>query len=308
MKVLFLCPMADGLTGPAIKYGFEQLGHTVKAVDPRVQPLGEIFPAACDFKPDLVFCSREDVLVEQIRRIKQEMKVVVSMWNVDTRDNIRAWRSLFPLIEECDYYFVVDEGSISQWRKINQNTFWLPEGLQIETHDKPKNITKEDRMKYSCDVCWIGGRGGIHLVQSWRDVYLDAVEGMGVNLKQWGCSGNPQIRHGEHDKAVALSKINLALSACPQNGKYTSQRNYIILGAGGFLLERARDNRKALFEIFPRNTLDDFTSPQDLVEKIKYWLPQEEERSLCAERGYKWVRENATFKHRIRMALNYMGM
>lgn len=306
MKVLLLVPMADGLTGPAIKYGFEQLGHVVKAVDPRTQPLEEAFLAACEFKPDLVFCSRLKVLAEPVMRIKQEMNVIICMWNVDTHDSgLAPWVDLFPLIKLCDYYFVVADGLISEWRRINKNTFWLPEGLQIETHDKPKILTEEDRSKYSCDVCWIGGRTGL---SSHRNEYLDAVEQMGVNFKQWGCSGNPQIRHGEHDKAVTLSKINLALSGAPQNGKYTSQRNYIILGASGFLLEWARKDREKLFEIFPRNILDDFTSPQDLVEKIRYWLPREKERREYAERGYKWVRENATFKHRIKMALDYMGM
>ena len=306
MKILLLIPMADGLTGPAIKYGFEQLGHLVKAVDPRVQPLEEIFPAACEFKPDLVFCGKEPSLAEPVRRIKQTMKVVACTWNVDTWGKINHWDGLFPLIKACDYYFVVASRLIPEWREINKNTFWLPEGLQIETHDKPKTITTEDRAKYSCDVCWIGGRGTIG--HEFRDIYLDAVEQMGINFKQWGCRGNPQIRGGEHDKAVALSKINLALSGNPENGQYTSQRNYIILGAGGFLLALARDDRKALFEIFPRNILDDFTSPQDLVEKIRYWLPREKERGEYAERGYKWVRENATFKHRIKMALDYMGM
>ena len=305
MKVLLLVPMVDGLTGPAIKYGFKQLGHTVKTVDPRVQPIGEVFLTACEFKPDLVFCSRESKLTEQIRQIKQKMKVVTCMWNVDTRNDVNLWKGLFPLIEACDYHFVVDSKLIPEWRKINQNTFWLPEGLQIETHYKPKRITKKDRVKYSCDVCWIGSRGVIH---AWRNEYLDAIDQMGVNFKQWGCRGNPKIRGREHDKAVALSKINIALSACPQNGKYTSQRNYIILGAGGFLLEVAREKWSDLYEIFPPGILDSYKSPQELVEKIHYWLAHEKERREFAERGYKWVRENATFTHRVKMALDYMEL
>ena len=219
-------------------------------------------------------------------------------------DNIlRYWAGLLPLIEECDYYFVVDSGSIPEWRKINKNTFWLPEGLQIETHDKPKKITKNDRLKYSCDVCWIGD------LTAWchrfRNEYLDAVKRMGVNFKQWGCNGNPQIRGAEHDKAVALSKINIACSSFPQNGKYTSQRNYITLGAAGFLLEL---DREGLFKIFPPNILDSYGSPQELVEKIHYWLDHEEKRREYAERGYKWVRENATFAHRVKKALEIMRL
>ena len=300
MKVLLLFPMADGQTGPAIKYGFEQLGHTVRAVDAKKQP-GDSYRVACDFKPDLVFCSRTDILAEQVRQIKQVWDVTCCVWNVDTRANINEWKHLFPLIEACDYYFVVASGLIPEWRKINQNTFWLPEGLQIESHDKPKTITEEDRAKYSADVCWIGARSG--WIHGFRGDYLDAVERMGVEFKQWGCRGNPTVWGAEHDKAVALSKINLGCSAYPQNGHYTSQRNYIILGAAGFLMELAREK---LYEIFPADILDSYMSPWDLIEKIRFWLQHEKERREYAERGYKWVRENATFTHRMRMALDYM--
>ena len=152
MNVLLLIPMADGLTGPAIKYGFEQLGHLVKTIDPRVRPLEEIFPAAREFRPDLVFCSRESVLVGPVTRIKQAMNVVACAWNVDTWGDIYHWGGLFPLIEACDYYFVAASRLISEWRKINKNTFWLPEGLQVEKHDKPKKISAKDRARYTCDM------------------------------------------------------------------------------------------------------------------------------------------------------------
>jgi hypothetical protein len=296
--------MADGLTGPAIKYGFEQLGHTVRAVDPRLK-LEKTFRVACEFRPDLVFCSRESMLAGLVRQIRQEMEVIACMWNVDTWSDVNHWGGLYPLIEACDYYFVVASKLIPEWREINRNTFWLPEGLQVETHDKPKRITEEDKVKYSCDVCWIGGRDR---VQAFREPFLNAIERMGINFKQWGCMGNPQIRGVEHDKAVALSKINIALSGCPQNGKYTSQRNYIILGAAGFLLELDREKWSDLYEIFPSEILDSYGSPSELVEKIHYWLDHEKERREFAERGYKWVRENATFTHRVKMALDYMGL
>jgi len=224
------------------------------------------------------------------------------MWNVDTRLDINDWKHLFPLIRLCDYHFIVDEGTIPRWRKeLNENTFWLPEGLQSESHSKPEVISEEDRVKYSCDVCWIGNCTGPH--HGFRERFLSAVEQMGVKFKQWGCKGKPRIWGGEHDKAVFLSKINIACSMCPENGKYTSQRNYIILGGGGFLLELYREN---LYKIFPLDIFDYYMNPKNLVTKIRYWLEHEEERKEIAERGYKWVYENATFTHRIKMALDYM--
>lgn len=302
MKILLLFPMADGQTGPAIKYAFEQLGHTVKAIDAKLQPK-ESYGAACEFKPDFVFCSRTLALTDQVRQIKQDMDVTACMWNVDTRLDIYEWRHLFPLIMLSDYHFVVDEGTVPWWRKdLNKNTFWLPEGIQSEIYGKAEDITEEDRAKYSCDVCWIGNRIGRH--HGFRAKYLDAIETMGIKFKQWGCKGNPQIWNKEHNKAVYLSKINISCSMLPENKAYCSERSYKILGGGGFLLELYREG---LEKIFPPDVFDTYTSPETIVEKVKYWLENEKKRKEIAERGSIWVRENATFTHRIKMALDYMG-
>lgn len=203
----------------------------------------------------------------------------------------------------CDYYFVVASKLIPEWKKINLNTFWLPQGVQNEIYNKPKTITKKNRMKYSCDVSWAGRRHtNFHKI---RRPFLDAVDRININFKQWGCMDNPKIYNEKHNKMVSLSKINLAISRWPKNEKYTSVRNYKILGAGGFLLELYR---KGIYEIFPENIFDCYRSPSDLIAKIRYWLKNEQERKEYAKRGYEWVHENATYTHRIKMALEYMGM
>jgi len=281
MKVLLLFPMADGQTGPAIKRAFENLGHTVKAVDAKRQPTSS-YRTTNMIKPDLVFCSRTPVLAEQVVQIKKKFKdAVICMWNIDTRRNICHWRHLFPLIDACDYHFVMASRLIPEWRKINPNTFWLPQGVQNEVYDKPKEITDKDRQKYTCDVCWAGSRGYPH---EFRAPFLNAVAGMGVDFKQWGCNGVPRVYNEEHNKMVALSKINLGMSGWPENEKCTSVRNYKIMGAGGFCLELGR---KGLQDIFPLDILNVYATPLGLVERIRHWLSHDEERKAVAERGYK---------------------
>ncbi len=301
MKVLLLFPMADGQTGPAIKHAFERLGHEVRAVDAKIRP-HDSYKEAYDFAPDLVFCSRTQALTWKVPEIKARFKnAVACMWNVDTRPKLKKWIPLIPLIEHCDYHFVPDTATIPRWRKINANTFWLPQGLQDEVYDKPKEITDEDKTKYSCDVSFAGGlKGSSHKK---RGQYLNALRQMDVELKLWGCNGNSRVYDEEHNKMVSLSKINLCCSAFPGNGKYTSVRDYKVLGAGGFALEL---HREGIHEIFPENVLRCYTSPENLVEQIKCWLIHDRERKQIAERAYKWVHENATYTHRIKTALEYM--
>jgi len=303
MRVLLLFPMRDGQTGPAIRYAFLQLGHTVQAVDAKIAPRLS-FKTACDFKPDLVFCSRTDTLADQVVRIKQKFpSAVVCTWQVDTRSNIGHWKHLFPLIRACDYYFVVASRLIPEWKKINPNTFWLPQGLQSEIYKKPFEITDADKKKYSCDVSWTGHLGGSS--HQFRKGYAEAIQGMDVKIKFWGCAGVPAVFNENHNKMVALSKVNICCSAFPQNDKTTSVRNYKILGAGGFMLELYR---KGINDIFPQDTMDSYKSPANLVEKIHFWLTHEKERQARSEKGYNWVRNFATYTHRIKTALEYMGM
>ena len=118
MRVLLLFPLRDRQTGPAIMHAFQQLGHIVQAVDAKTVPRLS-FKTACDFKPDLVFCSRTDVLADQVVRIKQKFpNAVACTWQVDTRGNIGHWKHLFPLIRACDYYFVVASGLIPEWKNV----------------------------------------------------------------------------------------------------------------------------------------------------------------------------------------------
>lgn len=302
MKILLLFPMADGQTGPAIKHAFETLGHTVSAVDAKLN-WRHSYAAGIEFEPDLVFCSRTAALAESVKAIKERFKdVVACMWNVDTRYDIHEWDHLFPLIRACDHHFVVAYKLIPQWRKINPNTFWLPQGLQNEVYDKPKETTEEDQARYACDVSWAGRCTGVH---KGRRAFLAVVEAMGLDFKQWGCGGKPGLYNEEHNKMASLSRINLACSGWPENECYTSVRNYKLLGAGGFSLEL---NRKGLEELFPPDTLDCYSTPQELTEKIRYWLAHDKERKEMAERGYKWVHANATYTHRMKTALEHMGL
>jgi len=305
MRVLLCFPQKDGQTGPAIKYAFEKLGHEVKAVDAKLD-VGKSYNVCCDFRPDLIFCSRTRALIEEVRKIKQQFNSVICMWNTDTRRKINKWQHLFPLIKLCDYHFVVDMMSIPQWRKINPNTFWLSQGLQNETYNKPKEITDEDKARYACDVSFAGELK--HSTHKHRVYYLEAIKQMGVNLKLWGCKGNPRVYNEEHNKMVSLSKINLCCSAflgVSEATLYVSARNYKILGAGGFALELYREG---IYEIFPENVIKCYTNPRDIAGKVRYWLDHDQERQQIADTAYKWVHENATYTHRIKKALEIMEL
>ena len=300
MKILLAFPMADGQTGPAIKYAFEKLGHEVKAVDAKLNPRKSHF-TAIHFEPDLIFCSRTKELAEEIRLIKLAIDTKICMWNVDTRANIYDWSHLFSLIKLCDYHFIVDSKTIPEWRIIHPKTFWVPQGLQNEVYKKPLIITDEDREKYSCDVSWAGSLGAP--IHKFRKPFIKAVENMGIRFKKWGCEGKPKLYGETFNIMTSLSKINLGLSAVPENEGYVSVRDYKIMGAGGFLLEL---DRKRIHDIFPGNTFDVYSDREELVDQIEFYLENDTQRKSIAEMGYNWVHKSATYTHRIKEMLDIM--
>lgn len=73
-------------------------------------------------------------------------------------------------------------------------------------------------------------------------------------------------------------------------------RTFETLGCKTFLITNYTHNLEKLFEI--GSELVVYNSFEDLEFKIKYYLENEEERSLIAERGYKRVKKDHTYFER----------
>lgn len=303
MKILLLFPMKDGQTGPAIKYAFNRLGHKVEAVDAKLD-YSASHGKALEFNPDIVFCSRTQALTEQVRAIRKDLKnIITCMWNVDGRENIERWSHLFELVRLCDLHFVVNSGSVKDWKSLNPATYWLPQGVQGETYKKPMSITKKDKDRYESDVTFAGDLGSA--VHKYRHEYLDAIKQAGIKFKHW--NRNQGVWNEQHNKMVALTKVNLGCTVYFGPGNGVSVRDYKIMGAGGFLLDLWPEKIHSHFPLQNgKKLMDTYKDPKELVEKIKYYLQHEDERKKIAERGYKWVCENARYIDRMKEVVGHV--
>lgn len=116
-------------------------------------------------------------------------------------------------------------------------------------------------------------------------------------------SSMPKIRHrgsastqAEMPKIFHLSKINLNLTAKPiRTG--LSLRIWDVLGAGGFLISNYQEEIPEHFEI--GKDLEIYSSEEELLEKVAYYLEHEDERKAIAESGYRKVKEYHSYVVRI---------
>ena len=106
------------------------------------------------------------------------------------------------------------------------------------------------------------------------------------------------------NKVFRLSKINLNITL-PSIKTGIPLRALDIMGAGGFLLTDYRLDMQGLFE--PGTDYEYYTSIDDALNKIAYYLEHEDERKIIAENGRKKIELEFTYLARIKEILDIVN-
>ena len=101
----------------------------------------------------------------------------------------------------------------------------------------------------------------------------------------------------DSNKLCQLSKIVLGNSTWPKVELSMSARDYRVMGAKGFLLTNHVKGIEEWFEV--GKMCDTYKSPEECVEKIRYYLNNEDKRKAIAEYGMKVVHEKHKFSDRL---------
>lgn len=115
----------------------------------------------------------------------------------------------------------------------------------------------------------------------------------------------PPVEYGKAASLVyAGSKINLNISLKGIEGG-TPQRIMDIMGAGGFVLTSYGPETAELFVEDQEIVM--FRTPEELVEKVDYYLKHEKERKKIARRGYEKVMSRYTYEVKMRELIAQIG-
>ncbi|MBD3266760.1 glycosyltransferase, partial [bacterium] len=93
--------------------------------------------------------------------------------------------------------------------------------------------------------------------------------------------------------------INIFHAQCINS---TNPRVYDVLAAGGFLLTEYKPILEEEFQ--QEKHLVWYHSPEEMREKVVYYLEQEEEREAIARAGQEYVLQHATYKQRIQTMID----
>lgn len=137
----------------------------------------------------------------------------------------------------------------------------------------------------------------LNLLAEDHSVMLYTSEHKAAEEKLQGVKIGPPVEYGKAAAFVyAASKINLNISLKGIEGG-TPQRIMDIMGAGGFVLTNYCAETAELF--IEDQEIVMFRTPEELVEKVDYYLAHDSEREKIAKRGYEKVMACYTYENKL---------
>jgi len=205
-----------------------------------------------------------------------------------------------------DCYFIWHKGLIPKLYEIGaERVEYLPFAWDSELHPD-KDVSLDNSPEYTSDIAFIGNWSPER--EKWLETLSD------LNLAIWGGylwgrlkKSSPllgrwkrKIVVGEEFVKVCRSSKIILNFLRPQNKDSHNMRTFEIPGCGGFMLhERSRE----LADFFREDKdVACFSTPQELREKINYYLTHNEERERMAKSAHRKM-QNRTYLDRARRIL-----
>jgi hypothetical protein len=208
--------------------------------------------------------------------IKNKGCKTVFMWP----DVFDGWG--IPQIEELNQKDLSDLhvcwGSEKNVAKKYKNLIWLwapqDESMYYPIEDKERTI----------DASFLGSPRYLE-----RQKYLTHLLTNGIQVHIGGGQREEGLTASRYAELIRQSKISLNFPGGPDGYDQCKGRVWEVLATKSLLLERKNDAIRNF--LTPGEHYVEFENEQDLVEKIQYYLDNEEERCYIAQRGHEIYKE-----------------
>ncbi len=281
MKILFIAVFSPNSTNVSQSRGFKENGCEVYEYDYRARLSSlkninrrddELINLAKSLKPDLTIFSKCNQMhhrvVDEINKISK-----TCMWYMDAMHNFN--NELIEKSKRVNYFISGVEGVTPHAATFCENALFIH-----QCPDDEMNFMLDD-IEYKADVTFIGSIDSSK-IHGDRQMFVNALKNEFPGFKHYnGVFGL------EHNKIVNESKINLNFS--PTDATGVSVRIYKILASGGFLMTTPWNGLEETFT-FNENIVT-FETKEELIEKVKFYLENEEERNRIRLNAYNKIQE-----------------
>ncbi len=263
------------------------------------------------FRPDLVLSMAQAPLSRQALRRLARDGVATAMWFVEDFRLFTYWRAFAPLY---DVFAVIQkEPFLDELERAGvRNTLYLPLAADPEFH-LPLDLGPVERRKYGSDVSFLGAGYANRRLAFRLLAHLDfAIWGSDWDgddvLAQRVRRGGERIAPEEAVKIFNATAVNLNLHSSVRAsppvapGDFVNPRTFELAMCGAFQLV---DRRELLPELFADDELVTFTSMEELLERIEYFLARPEERAVWAAKARERALAEHTYVHRMTALIEF---
>ncbi|MCM8791833.1 MAG: glycosyltransferase [Candidatus Omnitrophica bacterium] len=259
-------------------------------------------------KPELILVIKGYFLYpDTILKIKELIKMPIFCFNPDDPFNIfypgSSNENIIRAIPYYDCYFTFNRNLLEKIKKGGvRRVEYLPFAFDPQLHH-PIEVTEEEKGYYGNDVVFIG---------NWsieREGYLKELKRF--DLAIWGenywkrlCKDKDlkkrwrkkAVYGTEQSKVLNSSKISLNILRAQNKGSH-NMRTFELPACGAFVVSERSPEIEEFFKEDEEIVL--FSSPDELKEKIGYYLHNEEKRKRIAEAGFRrCIESNYTYQRR----------
>ena len=272
-------------------------GHRVLWLRPGKwrQVLGPAAPALLArriraFGPELVFVYKHDAPLALLARLPREIPRVVFYEDAPAEPDPR----LLAVAREADLLATTAGGQVPLFEGFGvKRAMHLRTGCDPEDHRPGK-----PRPEWAADAAFIGGASGearLALLRAVAGKHRLRVYGSGW-AEALGIEATKRDVYPEDYRDICAStRVMLGIDPRSDVPLYFSNRTWLTLGCGGFLLTRYVPR---LEELFTNNEhLVWYQEPEEALELLGHYLEHEDERARIARQGCAYVHAHHTFRH-----------
>lgn len=250
-------------------------------------------------KPDLLISVKGCIPRNLKDRIKKDGCKTIQLFP-DDLDLIE--RSLL-LVPQFDYYFTNSGAALKVY---HQNGFV---NVKVCCFAVDQVLIKKafKQSQYECDIIFAGDDNH----KRYRYTYLNALKGLDLKVygkwskEVYGLT-HKTLYGQDYFSALKSSKIGIDFSQSAAGFMNVKAKTFELTSAGCFVLANKFKEMENYFEY--GKEIIGFESPEDLREKVEYYLKHEKERLKIAEAGHARFLKDHTWEKRIQFVFRECGL
>ena len=271
---------------------------------------------AQEFRPDLIWLEKALLIYPKTLKVLRQLLPSPFLLHYSPDDQLNPdnqSRYHLASISLYDLHVTTKTPNIQELRDLGARDVYFMDNAFCPDVHRPLPVSPSDRMRLGSRVGFIGA------YEEARAQSMLQLAKAGIEIRIWGPGwkrghnlSHPNLRiegralwADEYALAICATDINLCFLR-KVNRDCQTQRSIEIPACGGFMLAERTDEHLKLFEENKETAY--FSSDDELIEKVRYFLKHDEERQRIAMSGReRCLKGGYSYQERIEKLFRQLG-